>query len=145
MTAPQAQSALLRRALGRRVGRQGDPKVACLFPHSDGRRWEIRVGKAADGNGNVARKAFALPEDCRAAYGTEMKGQCVATFGLASPRSSLTRKGDLLATETRLVADHSARATLALEAVAHGYARWLTLNRKVKLAAAAGGASGGHG
>jgi hypothetical protein len=29
--------------------------------------------------------------------------------------------------------------------VAHGDARWLALDRKVKLPAAAGGASGGHG
>jgi len=74
-----------------------------------------------------------------------MKGQYVAAFGSPHPRRSLTGEGDLLATEARLVADHTPGATLALQAVAHGDARWLALDRKVKLPAAAGGASGGHG
>jgi len=74
-----------------------------------------------------------------------MKGQHVAAFGCPHPRGSLTGKGDLLAAEARLVADHAAGASLALQAVAHGDARWFALNGKVKLAAAAGGASGGHG
>jgi hypothetical protein len=73
-----------------------------------------------------------------------MKGQSVAAFGCPHPRRSLTGNGDLLAGETRLVADHGAGATLALQAVAHGNARWFALNRKVKLPAAAGGAPG-HG
>jgi hypothetical protein len=73
-----------------------------------------------------------------------MKGQCVAAFGLARPRPCITGEGDLLTAEASLVADHSAGATLALEAVAHGYARWLALDGEVKLAAAAGGVSGGH-
>jgi hypothetical protein len=46
--------------------------------------------------------------------------------------------------EARLVADHGASAALALQAVAHGDARWLALNRDVKLPAVAGGMSGGH-
>src|SRR4029077_5430152 len=37
------------------VGRQGDPRVACLLPHRDGRRREARIGKVANGNGNVSR------------------------------------------------------------------------------------------
>jgi hypothetical protein len=74
-----------------------------------------------------------------------MKGQRVAAFGCSYPRRGLAREGDLLAAEARLVADHSASAALALQAVAHGDARWLALNRKVKLPATAGGASGGHG
>src|SRR5262249_3212500 len=49
------------------------------------------------------------------------------------------------AAEARLVADRGASASLALQAVAHGDARWFALNRKVKLPATAGGASGGHG
>ena len=53
--------------------------------------------------------------------------------------------GDLRAAEARLVADHGASAALALQAVAHGNARWFALNRKLKLPATAGGASGGHG
>jgi hypothetical protein len=73
-----------------------------------------------------------------------MKGQRVAAFGCPHPRRSLSGEGDLLAAEARLVADHGAGAALALQAVAHGDARWFTLNRKVKLPAAAGGASG-HG
>jgi len=73
-----------------------------------------------------------------------MKGQRVAAFGRPHPRRSLSDDGDLLAGKTRLVADHGAGAALALQAVAHGNARWFALNRKVKLPAAAGGASG-HG
>src|SRR5207245_800798 len=83
--------------------------------------------------------------DGGAACRTEMKGQRVAAFGCSHPRRSLTDEGDLLAAETRLVADHGAGAALALQAVAHGDARWFALNRKMKLPAAACGASGGHG
>ena len=74
-----------------------------------------------------------------------MKGQRVATFGTPRLRRSVTGEADLLASETRLVADHGAGPTLALQAVAHGDARWFTLNRQVKLPAAAGGVSGWHG
>ena len=73
-----------------------------------------------------------------------MKGKRVAAFGGPHPRRSLTGEGDMLATEARLVADHAAGAALALQAVTHGDARWFALNRKVKLPAAAGGASSGH-
>jgi hypothetical protein len=73
-----------------------------------------------------------------------MKGQRVAAFGCPYPRRRLTSEGDLLAAQARLVADHGASAALALQAVAHGDARWFALNRKVKLPATAGGASG-HG
>src|SRR5262249_43215850 len=108
-------------------------------------RGEIRVGEVADGNGDVSRKAFVLPVDGGAACRTEMKGQRVAAFSCPHPRRSLTGESDLLATEARLVADHGAGAALALQTVAHGDARWFALNRKVKLPATAGGASGGHG
>jgi hypothetical protein len=74
-----------------------------------------------------------------------MKGQRVAAFGCPHPRGGLTGEGDLLATEARLVADHGAGAALAFQAVAHGDARWFALNHKVKLPAAAGHASSGHG
>ena len=90
-------------------------------------------------------KAFAFPVDGRTAFRTEMKGQTVAAFGRPHPRRSLTGESDLLATEACLVADHAPSATLALQAVAHGDARWLALDRKVKLPAVAGGASDGHG
>ena len=76
-----------------------------------------------------------------AACRTEMKGQRVAAFGWPYPGRSLTGEGDLLAAEARLVADYGARAALALQAVAHGDARWFALNRKVKLPAGTGGAS----
>jgi len=141
---PVVLSPLLREALGRRVGRQGDPGVARLLPHRDGRRGEIRVGKVADGHDNVARKACALPVDGGAAYRTEMKRHQAAAFGCPTPRSNLAGEGELLGAETRLVADHSAGAALALQAVAHRDARWFALNRKVKLPAAAGGVSGGY-
>jgi hypothetical protein len=73
-----------------------------------------------------------------------MKGHRVAAFGCPYPLRSLTGKGDLLAAETRLVADHGARAALALEAVAHRDARRFAFNSKDKLSATAGGASGDH-
>jgi hypothetical protein len=119
--------------------------VARLLPHRDGRRGEIRVGEVADGNGDISRKAFALPVDGGAACRTEMKGQGVAAFGCSHPCRSLTGEGDLLAAEARLVANHGAGAALALQAVTHGDARWFALNRKAKLAAVAGGVSGRHG
>ena len=52
-----------RRAFGRRVGRQGDPRVTRLLPHRDRRCGEFRVCEVADGNGDVSGKAFALPID----------------------------------------------------------------------------------
>ena len=73
-----------------------------------------------------------------------MKGQRVAAFGRPHPRRGLTGEGDLLAAKARLVTYHGASATLALQAVAHRDARWFALNCKLKLPAAAGGASG-HG
>jgi len=73
-----------------------------------------------------------------------MKSQCVATFRDSHPRRSLAGESDLLTAKAGLVADDGARATLALQAMAHGYARWFALNRKVKLAAAACGAPSGH-
>jgi ABC-type multidrug transport system ATPase subunit len=78
---------------------------------------------------------FALPVDRGAARRTEMKRQRVAAFGCPHPRRSLTCESDLLAVEARLVADHGARAALALQAVAHRDARWFALNCKVKLPA----------
>src|SRR5262249_60588253 len=50
-----------------------------------------------------------------------------------------------LAEEARLVADHGAGAALALQAVAHGDAHRLAFDGERELAAAAGGAAGGHG
>jgi hypothetical protein len=119
--------------------------VARLLPDRDGRRGEFRVGEIADGNCDVSGKAVVLPVDCGTACRAEMKGQCVATFGSPRPSRGLTGKGDLVELQTRLVADYGAGAALAFQAVAHGDARWFTLNRQVKLPAAAGGVSGGHG
>jgi hypothetical protein len=73
-----------------------------------------------------------------------MKCQCVATFGFPRPRAGLTGKGYLLATKPRLVTEDGSCAALALKAMAHRDARWFVLDRKVKPAAAAGGASGNH-
>src|ERR1700730_5597424 len=109
------------------------------------RRGEIRVGEVADGNGDVSRKAFALPVDGGAACRTEMKRQHVSAFSCPHPGRRLTGEGDLLAAKARLIAAHGASAALALQAVAHGNARWFALNHKLKLPATAGGASGGHG
>src|SRR5262245_343822 len=92
----------------------------------------------------MSRKPFVLPVDRGAACRTEMIGHCVSAFGCPHPRRSLTGEGDLLVAEARLVADHRAGAALALQAVAHGDARWLALNCEVKLPAVAGGVSAGH-
>jgi hypothetical protein len=73
-----------------------------------------------------------------------MKSQCVAAFGFPCPRSRLTDERHLLTAKARLIANDGTSAALALQAMTHGNARWLALNRKVKLTAAAGGASG-HG
>src|SRR4029077_9703656 len=131
--------------LGRRLRWQGDPGVTRLLPHRDVWRWEIRIGEVADGDSNVSGKALVLPVHRGAACRAEVKGQRVATLGCSHPRRSFTGDGDLLTREARLVADHGASAALALQAVAHRDARWFALNRKVKLPAAACGASGGHG
>jgi hypothetical protein len=88
---------------------------------------------------------LALPVYGGAACRTEMKGHRVTAVGCPRPIRGPTGDGDLLAAEKRSVADHSAGTALALQAVAHGDARWFALDSKVKLAAAAGGASGGHG
>jgi hypothetical protein len=56
------------------------------------------------------------------------ESQRVAAFGCPHPRRSLTGEGDLLPAEARLIADHGAGAPLALQAVAHGDARWFALN-----------------
>src|SRR5579863_686047 len=71
---------LLRHAFGRRVGWQGDPGMARLLPHRDGRSGESRVGKVADRNGDMSWEAFAIPVDGRAAGWTKMKGHRVAAF-----------------------------------------------------------------
>ena len=138
------RSALFRHALWRNVWRQRDPRVARLLPHRNGWRREIRVGKVAYGNGDNSWKAFVLPVDGGAAGRTEVESKPVATFGRPRPRRGLTLEGDLLASEPRLVADGSAGATLALQAVTHGDARWFALDCEVKLPATAGGAAGRH-
>src|SRR5262249_17732940 len=138
-------SILLGRALGWCARWQGDPGMTCLLPHRDGRRREIRIGEGTDGNRDVSGKTFALPVDRGTACRTEMKGQRVAALGRPRPRRRVARDGHLFAAEACLVADHCAGAALALQAVAHRDARWLALDRKMKLPAAAGGASACHG
>ena len=73
-----------------------------------------------------------------------MEGQRLAVFGGPRPYRAPAGEGDLFAAKARLVAEHGAGAALAFQAMAHGNARWFTLDRKVKLPATAGGASGGH-
>src|SRR6185369_5235193 len=78
-TAPRRKDLpLLCCALWGYVGRQVDPWVTCLLPDRDGRRREIRIGEIADANGNVSRKALALPVNCGTANRAKMKGQRVA-------------------------------------------------------------------
>jgi hypothetical protein len=57
-----------------------------------------------------------------------MKGQRVSAFSCPPPTRSPTGERDLLSAKARLIADHGAGATLALQAVAHGDARWFALN-----------------
>ena len=118
--------------------------MTCLFPHRDGRRWEIRVGEIAYGNGDHSRKAFTLPVHSGAADRTETESQRVAAFSRPLPRLRIAMEGDLFAAEPRLVADDGAGAALAFQAMAHGDARWFTLDREMKLPATAGRVSGRH-
>ena len=74
-----------------------------------------------------------------------MEGQRATAFGCPHPLRRFTGESNLVEAKARLIADHSARASLALKAVAHGDARRFTFNRKVKLPAATGGVPGGHG
>jgi hypothetical protein len=62
-----------------------------------------------------------------------MKGQRVAAFRYPHPRRRLAGEGNLLSAEARLVADHGAGTALARQAAPHSDARWLALDRKVKL------------
>jgi hypothetical protein len=124
-------SSLLRRALGRRVGRKRHPGVARFLPNRDARRRESRVGEVADGNHDGPREAVVLPVDGRPAGRTEMKGQGVAAFSRLRPRRGLAGDGNLLALKARLVAHHGSGAALAGQAVTHRDARWLALDRQV--------------
>lgn len=110
---------LLGEMLRRRIGRQRHPGMARFLPHRDLRRGKFRIGEGADGDSDVIGKAFARPIDRRAADRTEVKRHRAAALGLARPRRRLPRDGDLLMPEARLIADHRAGATLALEAMAH--------------------------
>src|SRR5262245_10845847 len=139
------QSSLLRRALGRRVGRQRHPGVARFLPNRDAWRRESRVGEVADGNHDGARKAVVLPVDGRPAGWTEMKGQGLAAFRRPRPRRGLAGdRKNLLTLKARLAAHNGSSAALAGQAVTHRNARWLALDRQVQLPAAAGGASSDH-
>jgi hypothetical protein len=73
-----------------------------------------------------------------------MESQRVAALSRSHPRRSLSGEGDLLAAESRLIAHYGAGAPLALKALAHRNPRWFTINRKVKLPAAACGTPDGH-
>src|SRR5262245_2420680 len=143
-TAVFRPSSLLRRALGRRVGRQRHPGMARFLPNGDARRRESRVREVADGNHDGAREAVVLPVDGRPTGRTEMKGQGVAAFSRPRPRRGLAGDGNLLTLKARLVAHHGSGAALAGQAVTHRDARWLALDRQVQLRAAARCASAGH-
>jgi len=73
-----------------------------------------------------------------------MEGQRVAAFRRPRPCGDFAGESDLFATESRLIANHRACAALAGQAAAHGYARWVSLDREVKLSAATRRVSGGH-
>src|ERR1700686_5038628 len=105
----------------------------------------MRVAEVAYGNGDNSRKAFVPPVEGGAAGRTEIESERIAAFGGPHPLRRIAVDGDLLAAEPSLVADDGASAALALQAMAHGDARWFALNREVKLPARAGGASDRHG
>jgi hypothetical protein len=73
-----------------------------------------------------------------------MKGHGVAAFGRPRLGHAFTAKGDMLEPKARLVADYGPGAALALQAVAHGDARWFAVNCQMKLATIADGASRSH-
>ena len=54
-------------------------------PTPDRRRREGRVGEGADGDSDVAGKAFARPIHGGAAHRTEAEGQRIAACGRARP------------------------------------------------------------
>jgi hypothetical protein len=105
----------------------------------------MRVAEVAYSNCDNSRKAFVLPVDGGAAGRTEMESKRITAFGRSHPLRRVAVDGDLIPPEPRLVADDGASAALALQAMAHGDARWFALNREVKLAATASGVPGRHG
>src|SRR5215813_4471572 len=107
--------------------------MPAFFPDRNGRRWEIWIGKGG-----------VLPIKRGAAHWAEAIPEHVPALGRARPLGDPTGNGGLVPAKPCLIADHSAGATLALQAVAHGDARRLALDGKVELAAAAGGVTGGH-
>lgn len=65
------RSSLISHAHRRWVGRRGDPEMATLLPHRDGRCREVGIGEGSDGDGNHLRKAGVFPVDGGAAHRTE--------------------------------------------------------------------------
>jgi hypothetical protein len=77
------------------------------------------VGEVAYGDAH-SRKGVVLKVDGGAAGRTEMEGKRTAAFARPHPRGRFTVDGDLIATESSLVAHCRAGAALALQAMAHG-------------------------
>src|SRR5262249_7132945 len=100
------------------VGRQRHPGMARLLPNREHRRRKIRLGEVADGHGDNSWKGSMLKVDRGAAGRTEMASQRIAAFALSLPRGRGAVEGDLLAAESRKVAEDGAGAALALEAMA---------------------------
>src|SRR6516162_4310740 len=65
----------------RSARRQPEPAVHRLFPARRGRRREIRVGKAADGDAASRRAAITFPEDTAAAVRAKMKADFEPALG----------------------------------------------------------------
>ena len=138
-------SSLLHFALRDWVRRRGDPRVAAFLPHRDGRRWEIRISKGADGDGNQIGKAAIFPIYRGATHRAEAIRQDVAALGRAGPFGGRSADSKLRSAKARLIADYGACATLAFQAMAHGDAHRFAGSKDVELAATAGGLAGDHG
>ena len=104
---------LLRRALGRRVGRQRDPWMTRLLPYRDCRRRKTWVREVADSNGYLSRKAVVLPVQGGVACRTKMVGHRVAAFGGPHPLRRFTGECNLVEPKARLIADHGTSTALA--------------------------------
>ena len=106
------------------------------------RRWrarENRVGEGADGDGDEAGEALALPVDGRAAHGQKWK---VSALPLSAERVQAVDWPAKVICSRRKRAwllMHGAGAALALQAVAHGDAHRLAFDGEIELSAVAGG------
>src|SRR5689334_9199222 len=119
--------------------------MAAFLPHRDGWGREIRISKAADGDGNQIGEAAILPMERGATHRAKAIGQDVAAFGRAGPFGGFSGKSNLRPAKARLIAEHGPGAALAFQAMAHGDAHGFASGADLELAATAGGVASDHG